>query len=224
MGIKQTDILSFLEPESTGFIYDSARSFLKRHKSPTSLLGQLKSLLTQGQLTACRDMIQLIIRESHELADTSELYLLRAQVAYEQADNFGEVMAWVQQAKHCPKKSPAIASWDSLVEGIQALKEGDYDKGQKVLSEFEPESELYRIAQYEMAHHLFWRNIDQKHALHILETLCEERPEYIKAWSCLGFVYNRLGHKGKAQEAFGHCLELETDPEKITFYRQQLAS
>ena len=93
MGIKQTDILSYLEPESLGFHYDTARSFLKRHSNPESLLSQLKGLISRGQLDACRDMIQLIIREGHSLADSSDIYLLRAEVAYLKGENRGEILA-----------------------------------------------------------------------------------------------------------------------------------
>ena len=103
MGIKQTNIMSYIEPESMGFHHDTARSFLKRHSNPESLLLQLKNLLSKGQLEACRDLIQLIIREGHVLADQSEIYLLRAEVAYLEAENKGEIMAWVQQAKLCDK-------------------------------------------------------------------------------------------------------------------------
>ena len=125
MGIKNNNIASFLEPESNGFLYDTARSFLRRHSNPESLLAQIKNLMVQGQLDACRDMIQLVIREGHELGDQSELYLMRAQVADEQADNLGEVMAWIQQAKHCKDNNPSVETWDQFISARNALREGD---------------------------------------------------------------------------------------------------
>lgn len=225
MGIKQTDILSFIEPESTGFIYETARSFLKRHSNPESLLGQLMSLLAQGQLGSCHDLIQLIIREGHELADNSQVYLLRAQIAFEQSENLGEVMAWIQQAKLCQHlHAEDITHWDELMHGVQALKEGDYQAGENVLEALTEINSVSVIARYRLAHHYFWKNINTEKALFLLEELCEERPEFLKAKSCLGFVYNKLGMKEKAQNAFAYCLERETNPERIKFYRQQLAS
>ncbi len=133
MGIKQTDISSFLEPDSLGFYYDTARSFLKRHSDPEALLGQLKSLVVKGDLDSSRDMIQLIIREGHVLSDHSDIYLLRAEIAFLQADNKGEVLAWVQQAKLCKHLSSQIVEWDELVYAQTALAEGDYVNGQLIL-------------------------------------------------------------------------------------------
>lgn len=224
MGIKQTDVTSFLEPESTGFIYDTARSFLKRHSNPESLLGQLKCLVGSGQISTCKDLIQMIIREGHSLADHSETYLLRAQIAFEQSENLGEVMAWIQQAKLCSNLSSDITHWDELMFGMTALKEGDYKKGESVLEQLTETPSVAIIAKYKLAHHLFWKSINTEKALFILEEVAHNRPEFVQAWSCLGFVYNKLSMKEKAQEAFMKCLEFETNPEKIQFYKQQLAS
>ena len=224
MGIKQTSIESFLEPEASGFLYDTARSFLKRHSSPESLLGQLKSQLYQGHLDACRDLIQLIIREGHSLADNSSIYLLRAQISYEQAENKGEVMAWVQQAKLCKNLSPNIISWDELILGQTTLSEGDYVRGQMILEELLEHETVGYLAKFELAHHLFWKNLDAERAMQLLCEITEEHPEFIKAWSCLGFIYNKFGMKAKAQEAFGNCIELDSNPERLKFYHQQLAS
>lgn len=224
MGIKQTDIMSFIEPESTGFYHDTARSFLKRHSNPELLLGQLKSMLRQGQLDACRDLIQLIIREGHSLADSCEVYLLRAEVAYLQAENRGEVMAWVQQAKMCKNLTQTIVRWDELVFAITALNEGDYVEGQLILEKLMGEPSVGHLAAYELAQHLFWKNLDTERALTLLEDVACDFPEFIKVWSCLGFAYNRFGMKTKAQEAFALCLELDKNPERLKLYKQQLAS
>lgn len=224
MGIKQTDIKSFYEPESEGFIYDTARSFLKRHSNPQFLLGQLKELLAQGQTGPCCDMIQLIIRENHELADFNSIYILRAQVAIEMGEEHGEVLAWLQQARLSEKTIEPIEPWDQFVEAQLALKEGDYELGQKVLEVLFNFSGVSTYAKLELAQHLFWKNINVERAVQILEEVTYERPAFIKAWSSLGYAYSRLGDKEKAQEAFGQCIELDSDPKRIEVYKQLIAS
>ena len=224
MGIKQTDIESFLEPESQGFLYDTARSFLKRHSNPDSLMSQLKGLWINGQLDPCRDMIQLIIREGHILADKSDLYLLRARIAYEESESIGEVMAWIQQAKICEPDCKKAQVWDQLVKARIALNEADYENGQLILEELIEDSEVMYMARYELAHHLFWKNLNIKRSVDLLENVTLQRPGFIKAWSCLGYAYNRMNMKAKAQQAFGHCIELDTNPERIKVYKQQIAS
>jgi tetratricopeptide (TPR) repeat protein len=224
MGIKQTDIMSFIEPESTGFYYDTARSFLERHANPESLLNQLRALMGQGHLDSCRDLIQMILREGHCLADSSEIYLLRAEVAMLQSDPNGEVLAWVQQAKMCKKLSTDVIIWDELAHAQSMISEGDYLNGQLILEKLMESERIGHLAQFELAYHLFWKNLDAERALQLLEDVTQSHPEFVKAWSCLGFVFNRFGLKTQAQQAFAHCIELDSNPERIKFYKQQLAS
>jgi tetratricopeptide (TPR) repeat protein len=224
MGIKQTDVMSFLEPESVGFIYNTARAFLKRHADPEILLGQLKNLFLGGEIESCKDLIQLIIEEQHILSEAPELFILRAQIAFEQSDDPQEYKQWLKQAQLCPSSDNALNDWMKLTEAQSALKDGDYKTGEGLLHSLMDSEQVGNLALYVLAHHLFWKNIDTKKALELLEDIVQDRPHFVKAWACLGFVYNKLNFKAKAQYAFGQCIEFESNPEKIKFYKQQLAS
>jgi tetratricopeptide (TPR) repeat protein len=224
MGINTGELAEYLKPDTNGFIYSSAKSFLNRHANPESLFAQLKSLLFQGELTSCHDLIQLILREGHPLSSYPEVYLLRAQIAFEQGENLGEVMSWVQQARLCDISSNDLLYWDQMMNGILCLKEGDYLRGEEILSSLFGEESVSTIARYSLANHYFWKSRDDKMALSILEELTHERPSFILAKSCLGFLYNKLGMKEKAQIAFAYCLRFETNPEKIKLFKEQLAS
>lgn len=185
---------------------------------------QLKTMLAQGHMAACRDLIQLILREGHVLADSSDIYLLRAEVAYLHGDNKGEILAWIQQAKLCGQLSQKIVHWDELVYAQTAITEGDYINGQLILEKLMESSEVGHLAQFELAYHLFWKNLDSERAIDLLETVTVDYPDFVKAWSCLGFAYNKFGMKTKAQEAFAHCIQLDTNPERLKIYKQQFAS
>ena len=181
-------------------------------------------MLARGELSGCKDLIQLIIREAHSLSDDCRVYLLRAQVAFEECEDFGEVKAWVEQAQFCKGHQPDSDEWNSLFQALNDLQEGDYTNGRQRLTELLDKDSVKQVAQYSLAHHLFWKNEDPQYALQLIEELCEQRPGFVKAWSLLGFICNRVGFKERAQEAFANCLKHETNPEKIEFYRQQLAS
>ncbi|MCJ8276159.1 MAG: hypothetical protein MJK18_04905, partial [Bdellovibrionales bacterium] len=207
MGIKQTDVQSFLKPESVGFVYDTARAFLKRHSSPEMLRGQLQNLLNRGEIDSCKDLIQLIIEEQHPLSGDERLFLMRAKIAFEQSDKESEYKDWIQQAKLCNSESELVKSWERLGEAQLALKEGDYQAGTVTLHNLLDDDMVGDLASYVLAHHLFWKSVDTNKALNILEELVENKPHFVKAWACLGFVYNKLQFKDKAQYAFGQCIE-----------------
>ena len=166
MGIKQTNIQMFLEPESMGLIQETALSFLKRNADPNWLLTQLQSLANRGDLVACDELIQLIIREGHSLADCASLYLLQARLAYQKEDDLTNVEAWLEQARLLD--ATAVQTWQTLLIGRQALKEGDYSKGVRVLETLLDDSNLSDLAAYELAYHFFWKNVDVAYALRLL--------------------------------------------------------
>ena len=224
MAIKENDILSYIDPPSDGIIGETALSFIKRYKNKDALMAQLRGLVHKGEFATCESLIQLILAGGEELSDSAELYLMQARIAYQSNEPTETVESWVKQAQMTLQGEATIQPWNQLLVGIKALKEGDYDNGVKLLEGLFDDDQVGVKARFEVAYHLFWRNINREGALILLEEIVKERPSFIRAWSCLGFVYNRLGEKHKAQEAFGHCIALDSHPERIKVYKQQIAS
>ena len=221
---KSNSATAFLQPVNEGFIYDTARSFLQRHADPKSLLGQIERLFELGDSTQCLGLIQLLFEERHVLSESPKLLSLRAKIAFEESDSIDECRDWVEQIRLNNGRTPVLKSWNKLLEGTQLLREGDYGTGSKILSSILDDSLVGLYSTYILAHHLFWKENNIEGALAYLKLITKERPYFVKAWACLGFVYNRLGNKTLSQEAFNQCLQLERNPTKIAFYKQQLAS
>ena len=141
-------------------------------------------------------------------------------------ESMDETIAWLKKARSNPDSGirRKLLAWNTLIHAIFALKEGDYQKGEQVLEILMDEESVASIAKYKLAYHLFWKNIDEKRSCQMFEQICEQRPGLLKAWTCLGFIYNKMGLKEKAQRAFVHCLQRESNPERREFFKQQLAS
>ena len=203
-----------------------AESFLFSQNDSKSLLYHLKSLLHKGDLGSCQELIELIMDHGHPLADDVSVCLIGLQVSFEKSESIEEMFAWLEQARLCGgRQSNELLIWEVFIHALLALKEGDYEKGQKALEALVIEdSSVALLAKYRLAYHLFWKNIDIRGACRILEEVCQNRRGFMKAWCCLGFVYKKMGLKIKAHEVFSHCLLYETDKKRRQFYKRQLAS
>lgn len=215
---------NFLASECSGFINETSRSFLKRHSNPESLLGQLKSLYLDGSHQACKDLVQLICEEQHELSGSPDIFVLRAKIALEENADLTDVHMWMKQARLNNKDSESVQEIDQLVGAMQDLQDGLYEQGKKALLELHESRSIGFLASFALGRHLLWKSQELDLSIYYLENAVRTKPLFKNAWESLGFAFNRNGQKGAAQEAFGKCIELETDPEKLSFYRQQLAS
>ena len=211
-------------------IVKSARSPGRKESSfaldSGSLLSQLKDLLSRGEVENCHKQIQSMIHQDHPLVHQPFFYLVQAQVSLELFESIDETIALLKKAgsNPDPRIRRKLLAWNTLIHAIFALKEGDYQKGEKALEILMNEESVASVAKYKLAYHLFWKNIDEKRSCQMFEQICEQRPGLVKAWSCLGFIYNKMGLKEKSQRAFVHCLQRESNPKRREFFKQQLVS
>ena len=213
-----------LATECSGFINETSRSFLRRHSNSDSLLGQLKALYLKGCHQACKDLIQLICEEQHPLCESADLFVLRSKIALEENQTLKEVNVWLTQARLNESSSGELLEMDALVRCQRDLQDGVYEDGTAGLLELFESRHIGFLASFLLGRHLLWKSQNVPLSIFYLEGAVQTKPHLKNAWEALGFAYNRDGQREPAQAAFAKCIELETDLEKLSFYRQQLAS
>ena len=149
--------------------------------------------------------------------------LIRAQMAFEEEESIAETCTWLAQAELNNKKCPKTKLYKEVLKARQCLKDGLYQEGERQLVGL-LDSEYQAHAAFILGEHLFWRSPSTEEAVALLKIAVQDRPGFVKAWATMGFAYNKMGLKDKAQQSFSQCLEFEKDPERLAFYREQLAS
>ena len=206
------------------FVEKSVRSFLKRHQSPKSLLSQLHELYRQGAHDSCLHLIQVICEIQHPLCESAEMYVLGAKIAFEEDEDMAEVESWLLQAELNDPSSPACFDFSLLINALKKLKDGLYSEASQDLLGLVDSDEVSFLASYLLGRHFLWKSQETGLSIYHLETALQSKPNFKKAWEAAGFAYNREGQQDLANLAFSKCIELESDPDKIEFYRQHLAS
>jgi len=206
------------------FIEKSVRSFLERHKNSRSLISQINELYRQGAHDSCLHLIEVICEMQHPLCETAELYVLGAKIAFEEDDDLSEVESWLMQGELNDPSSPACFDLSYFLSSLRKLKDGLYSESTQDLLGLVDSTEVGFLSSYLLGRHFLWKSQETQLAIYHLQTALQSKPNFKKALEAIGFAYNREGQTELASAAFSKCIELETDPDKIEFYRQHLAS
>jgi len=221
---RSSKVATYLTKECSGFVSTTTRSFLKRHADPTVLLGQLKSLYKKGEHSTCSDLIQWICEEMHPLSTASELFLLRAQIAWEDETGLNPAKTWLKQALLNNPDCQQSKAFSDLLDIQDDLADGLYQESMERLKTHLENTTTEMFAHFLIGRHLLLKTQNVSTSIFHLESALQLKPAFKKCWEALGFAFNRSGQKVAAQKAFARCIELETNPEKVNFYKQQLAS
>lgn len=206
------------------FVEKSVRSFLERHQDPKSLLSQIYELYRQGAHDSCLHLIQMICEVQHPLYEAAEIYILGAKIAFEEDEDLAEVESWLMQGELNDPSAPACFDFSFLITALKKLKDGMYSEASQDLLGLVDSPDVGFLASYLLGRHFLWKSQEIGLSIYHLETALQSKPNFKKAWEAAGFAYNREGQKDLAKKAFSKCIELESDPDKIEFYRQHLAS
>jgi hypothetical protein len=79
------------------------------------------------------------------------------------------------------------------------------------------------LAHFILGAHLFWTRHETVESARHLETAVKLRPNFLRAWGCLGAIYRAIGNGPLATKAFTNCLRLEHEPSMRKYFSDLLA-
>ena len=121
-------------------------------------------------------------------------------------------------------KSPGsgeLTDYLDLLEAKNYLRKGP-DAGEPMLRAVLRRSPQNIHASFILGTHLFWTEEDRNRAIPLLEACVRLRPNFLRAWACLGALYKQNGDTQLSQSAFRKCIALETNPVMLEFFTNQL--
>jgi predicted Zn-dependent protease len=110
----------------------------------------------------------------------------------------------------------------TVVDAMDALSKGPNDPGEVKLKALISRSPDNVQALFVLGAHLFWVQKQPTDAARYLEKCVKLRPNFLRAWGCLGSIYESLGNHPLAFRAYQKCQALETDPQMKSFFVTKL--
>lgn len=133
-----------------------------------------------------------------------------------------QVNGLLAEAHMIDPKNQEVLDYIELMQAKTNLKRGIHDSGEMQLK-----SLLRRVphnphALFILGSHLFWQESQPTMAIYYLENCVKLAPSNVRAWGCLGMIYQKMNNPQLAQRAFNKCLELEKSPSMRTYFQQEL--
>ena len=79
------------------------------------------------------------------------------------------------------------------------------------------------LAYFVLGAHLFWVQGDTLSSIRHLDAAVRLRPNFLRAWGCLGSIYKKIGNIPLANNAFEKCLKLETEPSMRKYFQDLIS-
>ena len=183
----------------------------------------IKKYFDEGAMEQALALATAAEAQAQELSKNRDFQLLYARILIEIEAPSSKTRAVLNQI--LLKESGDIDALDylAIVEARSKFSHAENDPGEMQLKEL-----LKRRADLDLAHfilgaHLFWNQKETVHSVRYLETAVRLRPNFLRAWGCLGAIYAKMNNEPLASKAFQNCLRLEKEP-KMRKYFQDLLS
>ena len=95
--------------------------------------------------------------------------------------------------------------------------------GENKLTEILKRRKDLDLAYFVFGAHLFWERAETQTSVRHLDAAILLRPNFLRAWGCLGAIYKKIGNEPLAVKAFQNCLRLETEPGMRQYFTNLLA-
>lgn len=133
-----------------------------------------------------------------------------------------QVNGLLAEAHMVDSKNQEVLDYMELMQAKNNLKKGINDSGEMQLKLLLRRVPHNAHALFILGSHLFWQESQPTMAIYYLESCIKLAPSNIRAWGCLGMIYQKMNNPQLAQRAFSKCLELEKSPSMRTYFQQEL--
>lgn len=182
----------------------------------------LRKMYADGKLEAALPLVtQLLATVQGDLRD-SRFLLLCVQVLFETEAPTSKINALLSEIFLKNPEDPAIRDYMAILDAKGKLRYDVSDMGEGILKDVLKRSPRHAHAAFLLGTHYYWAKKDYRQAAPLLETCVRERPMFLRAWACLGAIYEEQGQKNLALAAYRKCSELEPNGSMRQFFLERL--
>jgi tetratricopeptide (TPR) repeat protein len=181
----------------------------------------LNEYYVQGEIEEALSLTMKLLQDPELQKDVGFL-LLSVKVMIEAEAPIGKMNAALSQAFRLSPRDPSVLEYMAIVDAKSKIEHDLRDHAESKLIEVLRTSPKNPHASFLLGSLYFWGKKSPELAVRAMETCVRERPEFLRAWGCLGALYRSLGNKEHAAHAFRKCLEIEQDSSMRVFFTEQL--
>jgi cytochrome c-type biogenesis protein CcmH/NrfG len=184
----------------------------------------VKKAYEAGDLPLSLSLCASVAADDPKAMEDPDFLLTYARILIESEGPSSKIKSLLGRAYSLQPENPAVSEYLEIVDAKSQLTPEKNDLGEKKLSEILRRSPNNVHALFLLGAHLFWVSREPGPSIRYLERCVSLRPNFLRAWGCLGSVYESLGNRSLSANAYRRCVSLERDPEMRSFFEKKAAS
>jgi tetratricopeptide (TPR) repeat protein len=180
---------------------------------------ELVTLYAEGKIEKALSLFMATRGQSPELDQDASFLLLGAKILFETEGPLGTIKALLMKAHLLAPEHSEIVDYLELTDAKEKLDLGSGDLAEQALKNLIRRTPKNPHALFLLGSHLYWSKKETEMSARYLQTCVANRPTFLRAWACLGAIYRATGHTDLSENAFRKCLQLETNPRMIAYFK-----
>lgn len=181
----------------------------------------ISRIYASGRLDLALELARKFYQTDEAKKDFSFL-LLYAKILIDIEGPTSHIKSTLMEAYLLAPDNQEALDYIELIEAKINLKKGLNDHGEIQIKNLIRRSPKNVHAHFIIGTHLFWTDEQPEMAIPYLENCDRLSPNFLRAWGCLGAIYQKLGNPQLAARAFQRCVELEPNVKMREYFEHQI--
>jgi tetratricopeptide (TPR) repeat protein len=187
-------------------------------------LDLISKTFKNGNLPEALGLISTLEKDKPESMADLAAVLLYLKILFESEGPLSKINSLISSGLIRFPTDPSLHEFLDLSKAKSQLNTRAVDAGIQALQGVTQRSPTNYLAFFILGSALHWEKKDELNAIKYLEKCITLRPEFLRAWACLGVAYKGIGNPSLAARAFQKCIVLETNPQMKSFFQSQIQS
>jgi cytochrome c-type biogenesis protein CcmH/NrfG len=184
----------------------------------------IRRLYRDGKIDRALVLSNVLEREKPKMLENVGFLLLFAKILIETEGATSKIRNLLTKAFLLDPENEEASEYLEIIDAKTQLKKGLNDLGEQTLKNIIRRSPTNPHALFLLGTHLFWTEGLTSEAIKHLERCLEVRPNFLRAWACLGTIYRQIGQPALAVRAFRRCTALETNQRMRDYFKGMIES
>jgi predicted Zn-dependent protease len=185
-------------------------------------LNDLKRLYREGALARALALGATLESSKPKLLENVSFLVLFAKILLESEGPTTKIKGLLGKAYALKSEDSEVTDYLEITEAKSMLVRDKDDAGEQRLKDLLRRSPDNVHALFFLGAHLFWMCDDSGTAIRLLERCVSRHPGFLRAWGCLGAIYEKLGNAPLSAKAFQRCVALESEPGMKAFFKSKV--
>ncbi len=190
-------------------------------KEVTSLVA-LKKVYSEGNLPAALSLCVTLASEEVKIMENVGYLICYTQILLEAEGPTSKMKSLLGKALMLEPQNVQVNEYLEITEAKSMLSKEKGDEGEKRLTAVIRRSPENPHALFILGAHLFWTQDETLASVRYLEKCVRAHSKFLRAWGCLGTIYEKLGNPALSIKAYSSALAIETDLTMRGFFKEKI--